>query len=62
MPPTEPQEIVDRLRLCRTQRKLPADVDAALRDAIAGIERLRVETERGNTKKAANRDKGSANR
>jgi hypothetical protein len=38
-----PDDIVDRLKRCLAWRKLTADVDAALRDAIKEIERLRAE-------------------
>jgi hypothetical protein len=38
-----PEDIIDRLKLCLTRRKLMTDVDAALRDAVAEIEKLRTE-------------------
>jgi hypothetical protein len=40
---TPPEDIVDRLKLCLTRRKLTREVDATLRDAIVEIERLRSE-------------------
>jgi hypothetical protein len=55
MPPLEPQDIIDRLKLCLTRRKLPADVDAAIRNAISEVERVRAEVERTGAKKAAKR-------
>jgi hypothetical protein len=67
MPPLEPQDILARLRLSLALRKLPADVDAALRDAIAEIERLRADAEyrqrkmaRSVTRKATKRERGGA--
>jgi hypothetical protein len=63
----EPEDIVERLKLCLTRRKLTADVDAALRDAISEIERLRYETEyrqqkmtRSEARKATKRERGGA--
>jgi hypothetical protein len=61
----EPEDIVECLKLCLTRRKLTADVDAALRDAISEIERLReVDAEyrqrklvRSEARKAAKREK-----
>ena len=65
MQPLEPQDILARLHLCLALRKLPADVNAALRDAIAEIERLRAEAEyrqrkMARSRKAIKRERGGA--
>jgi hypothetical protein len=62
-----PEDIIDRLKLCLTRQKLMADVDAALRDAIGEIERLRAQLDQARqhpakVKKPAKRDKGKVNR
>jgi hypothetical protein len=61
----EPEDIVDRLKLCLKRRKLTSDVEAALRDAISEVERLRAQLDAAHqqpaqVKKPVKRDKGSA--
>jgi hypothetical protein len=48
MPPLEPDDLVDRLKLCLTRRKLTRDVDAALRDTVVEIQRLHAKLAEAN--------------
>jgi hypothetical protein len=48
MPPLVPDDIVERLKLCLARRKLTRDVDAALKDAISEIDRLRAKLAEAN--------------
>jgi hypothetical protein len=65
--PTTPPDIIERLRLCQTRRKLTDDVEAAVKDAIVEIQLLRAELDEAHQQpakigKAAKRGKGSASK